>query len=293
MKELLIPKILFVAHDIASGYATLNIYKSIYSDSDANFLFRGPSLALLPTECKRFTLLSESTLLDFDMIITGTSAISSHEFNVVISANKYNIPTLVCVDHWRHYLQRLTRNNHLLQPTQFAVYDSSAFAILSDLYPNTPISIVPDNRLNTYRSHQFDLVKHQSVRENYSVFIDEPISASPVKLAYDELLALNKLIDLKYINPATLIVLLHPSRDAHFKYNISKNHDDIIYKSSLSKEQWIELLTFSKEVYGLSSYALYEAAYLNSNVYSVLSSSLLQYYIPPFEALIEPLSLIS
>jgi hypothetical protein len=281
-------RILLVAHDIGSGYAVLNYAKRINCKITKTY-FDGPSRTL-NTEYEREKTL---TIDNFDLVVVGTSSSSLLELEIAAQANSHSIPVHACFDHWVNYKEKTRNGGYRLNPQKLIVYDSYAKEIVSNVFPDIPIAIIPDSRIKDLIeiSHRFNNRPILPGTLEYSVFIDEPLSLSPVKYRYNEYDSLERLIKNDMVTTYPIHVVLHPSRG---EFVPPYEFDDYIHilPPFGSRSELIYEIMFSKEVYGISSYALYESSYIHPCVYSVLNERTLKSFLPLFKGKIKPMAII-
>ena len=130
------------------------------SDFRINYCLDGPALKIFMKEGKKIKNQSlEECLKGSDLHIAGTAWSSDLEIYSTIKAKEKSIYTISVLDHWVSYRERFIYKDKLVLPDEVWVSDETAKGIISNLFPELKVSLLPNlwmnnlkNKVNYYSS---------------------------------------------------------------------------------------------------------------------------------------------
>ena len=147
-----------VAHDAGAARLLFSWLEPL--NRQLNICAMGPAQTIAQKERPNTKIWSDprSCIKGCKLLISGTGWASSLEHEARLIASKQNIPSIAVLDHWVNYQERFVRNGYLQLPDNLWVSDKEAKQIASSLFPDIPITQLPnrwmDNligKVNTYR----------------------------------------------------------------------------------------------------------------------------------------------
>lgn len=219
----------------------------------------------------------DKDILKNKVLITTTSINNSFEFKAKLICKKNNIKTISVLDHWINYKSRFKYNDKIHLPDEIWVFDNYAKKKSEGLFSKTKI-IKKKNYYFEYVSKEIKKKKNK----NKILYICE--GNRKVQNIFDfEKKNLIQIIN-KFKNEIKrgryLLIKLHPnSKDVSVYKKIMKHLNFKNY--DIIKNRGIEyVLSKSKIVVGLRSYALYLASKNSIKTYSLLNKKQFTKFIP-------------
>ena len=213
-----------------------------------------------------------------NVLLCTTSWSSTHELEAIKRFKNSGKKTIVVLDHWVNYVERLTFMGRVIIPSHIVVCDKYAFAIASEKFPRSDIILHPNPTFDYFSSLKLNsesFQNHLSTTNrsqdytNTLLFISQPIKSLSRKLeqatehpSFDEVECLKYgLKKIKRISDKVkhIIIRLHPLEDKNNYENIFCQFPS--YKFELSKGCTLEQdIRRSSLVLGIDSTALVLAA---------------------------------
>lgn len=114
----------------------------------------------------------DSALEGTSLLLAGSGWGSDLELKAIQKAKDLGIKSIVMLDHWVNYKERLMKNDVLILPDEFWVVDYYAKDIADLSFPNTPVLLKP----NYYEEYQLRLIKNSGSTEKYDIlYVLEPV----------------------------------------------------------------------------------------------------------------------
>lgn len=262
-----------VASYDAGGATILASY--IYTNNlDFIVSAQGPSIKVFNhffDDYKKFSNIEDSKI---DTLITSTSAVSSHELQVLERAKLLNIRTISILDHWVNYQERFLRNGLSTLPDEIWVTDKDAFEIASEVFNGLNIKQIK-NPYKEFLKNKYSNLK-QFNRKNI-LYCTEPIksftfsSENTQAILYDEFTAIELVFQkLDQINCKQTIVIKNHPTEPKFKYEYLMEKFEHL-KIVISEEQDIfEELKNALFVVGCNTMALVVASWFKVPVLNAI-----------------------
>jgi len=266
-------KIGIVCHDAGSANIIINwikVYKNKYlirADGPAKKMFK----RILTN--KKIDHKLNDIVKNSDLIITGTSNISSLENRARMMAIKNKKKVVAVLDHWVFFKERFIYQKKILLPNEIWVTNKFAYRIAKKKFKKTKIKI----KINFLEKliGKIKFIKSNKIR-NYLYFL-EPINNKV------EFLALRKFyffLKKNNINKNIFIKFkLHPRENMN-KYkkilNIFNNYNYVIE----GDKDLIKLFSWAQIILGLRSYALVLGIKTKKPLYSLLPINNLKSTLP-------------
>jgi hypothetical protein len=262
-----------VAHDAgAANHLIAWIVKGRFTDTKIKLSFHGPALNIAEKLLPNFVNYSVGELISScSTLIVGTGWQTDIEFSAIKDAKLQSLNVISVLDHWTNYSQRFTRDREEVLPNQLWVVDEYAEAIANKEFPSIPVSIVP----NDYLESQVEQVNSYRVEPSATkkvLFLMEPIRDQWGPLSIEgEIMAFNNFIDNLHLLPqcdySEIIIRPHPS-DPEGKY-LSLLASNNQYLVSISNQAILAgQIAWADIVVGCQTYAMVVALYSGKKVLS-------------------------
>lgn len=290
-------KTLIVAHD-AGGAQVLSSWVA-RQEEPSRFIFsvQGPALEIFRKKIETFKNIEiENAISSVNSIITTTSWASDIEISALKRFKDLEgLHSVVLLDHWINYRERLLYRNQLILPNEIWVTDHFASKLALKTFSKIPVSTIHNYYLEEVMNKVYDL-RHSylgdKVRTKLEIlFIGENISTNCERThgdanfyGYTEqesfihfLERINKFGNLQNI---VLTIRPHPSETAE-KYislipvSLKEKINYFVSKNSLEID-----LANSDLVVGMSSFALYISVNAQIRTLCVIPNSSIKCVIP-------------
>ncbi len=135
--------------------------------------------------------------LDYDTIITSTSAKADHEVQFLKIAKLSGIRTISILDHWVNYASRFLRNGEYIFPDEIWVTDNEAREIANASFENLKVTQI-ENPYKVYLQNRY--LPRSKPHRGTVLYCTEPIksfnntSQDRQNINYDEFVALESFI---------------------------------------------------------------------------------------------------
>jgi hypothetical protein len=275
-------RIAVIANDAGGAFYLAKVLKQVTIRESCNFFLSGPAVGVFRNEyepeSKEFTM-RVCDLRDFsgnyDLVLTGSGWSSDYEIQGINLAKRYNIHTVVLLEHWVNYKRRLSRGSNLVLPNEVWVVDDYAYKIATfEFYgDNLVIKQIDDPVLAELKSL---LTKSSRKVRNQILYVTEPISqlgrmneSGEVHSVTEEaaFVKFARLMNLKR-NQADILVRVHPSEEREFYMELARKFG-LEVRISNQANPLIDL-SESREVYGLESIMLAWSAQVMIPTFSLL-----------------------
>ncbi|MDP2030668.1 MAG: hypothetical protein Q8K12_13595 [Thiobacillus sp.] len=219
-----------VSHD-AGGAELLASYVA-HHGAPCEFVLDGPALKVFERRLGTVSPIAlESALARCDELLTGSSWQSDLEWQAIVAARKTGKRTTTFLDHWGHYRERFIRHGVECLPDTLWVGDAIAERLARNLFPTTPVQLVPNPYFEDIREElsTFEPAVQTAAGHGLRVlFVCEPLSEHGLKeygnerhWGYTEFDALRYFFSNRAVlgKPlASLVIRPHPS-EAKGKYD--------------------------------------------------------------------------
>ena len=276
MNDISDKKISIVGND-AGAFAQIFawIKSGMLKIEQCKFCLEGPAAKSFQVQYSDIELLPlENVLIDAEILISGTSWISSLEHNARLFAKKRGITSIAVIDHWINYRERFIRKNTEVMPDQIWVSDKFAYLEAKRCFPN--IEII--QKKNDYLKSQVDEVLSSKLDRQKGItnilYVSAPIlDAWAGNKTLGEIQALDFFLNsiplLKLGDNLSIVLKPHPSEPEdkydHWVNSLSLSNLKIERKKSLAN-----LIAWSDVVVGCETYAMVVALHAKKRVISSL-----------------------
>lgn len=271
-----------VCHD-AGGAEIVSSYL-LHNNIECRYVLDGPAKSIFKKKIGVETNYSlDKAIKTSDSILCGSSWKSDLEYQAIKLAFLHGKHSIVYLDHWVNYIERLTRNGESCIPDEVWVGDNYALTIAKNIFKHTPVKL-HENRYFIDIQKQLDATGKKSIPLNDKqtiLYVCEPVKEHALTqfgderyLGYTEEDALEHF--LSNINIITkdvhcIILRPHPSETID-KYDWVKQQYDLPIKigGSLSL---IEEICESDIVVGCESMAMVIGLIAHKQVISSIPSN--------------------
>jgi len=219
----------------------------------------------------------ETNIINSELLLCTTS-FDDHTYSHAIQiAKKNNIYTVVLLDHWVYFRQRLKRFTGALLPDEIIVTDRMAYKIAKKSFPYIKVNLIKDMYLDEQLRKISYFKKNLNIDMNMVLYCTNKIQSPKKKIKhhydeYDALIFFLQNIRKLNCNINKVILRIHPSEKlSKYDHIIKKNKNKIkIIKdnnSDLSKQ-----IALSNFIVGCETYPLVIALKAQKKVF---------YSIPP------------
>ncbi len=177
-----------VSHD-AGGAELLASYVARHGIS-CEFVLGGPALKVFE---RKFEFVSpitlESAVAKCDEFLTGTGWQSDLEWRAIAAAKAVGKRTTSFLDHWGHYRERFIRDGVECLPDILWVGDAIAERLAREIFPATPVQLVPNPYFEDVREAIARLESAVMPRARQglrALFVCEPLSEHGLEKHGDE-----------------------------------------------------------------------------------------------------------
>lgn len=290
-------KTLIVAHD-AGGAQVLSSWVARQEDQ-SRFVFsvEGPALEIFSKKIETFKNIKiESAISSANSIITTTSWASDIEISALKRFKDLEGPhSVVLLDHWINYRERLLYRNQLILPNEIWVTDHFASELALKTFCKIPVSIIHNYYLDEVINKVYKL-RHSYLGNKVGtklqiLFVGENISTNCERThgdanfyGYTEqesfIYFLERINQFGNLQNIVLTIRPHPSETAE-KYtslipvSLKEKLNYFVSKNSLEID-----LAKSDLVVGMSSFALYISANAQIRTLCVIPNSSIKCVIP-------------
>lgn len=136
-------RVALVAHD-AGGAELVSSYAR-QRHLDCACALSGPAVKVFARKLEGISLMSlEQAISEGDWLLCGTSWQSDLEWRAIQSARNCGKRSVAFLDHWVNYSERFVRDGKTCLPDEIWVGDSIALDKARSIFPETPVSLVPN-----------------------------------------------------------------------------------------------------------------------------------------------------
>lgn len=172
-----------VSHD-AGGAELLASYVA-HHGKPCEFVLDGPALKVFERRLGAVSPIAlESALARCDELLTGSSWQSDLEWQAIGAARNAGKRTTTFLDHWGHYRERFIRHGVECLPDTLWVGDAIAERLARNLFPATPVQLVPNPYFEDIREElsRFEPAVQPEAGHGLRVlFVCEPLSEHGLK----------------------------------------------------------------------------------------------------------------
>lgn len=240
---------------------------------ETEFSIAGQAIKIFKSHFADVELRNHSGLLSTtDLLISGTGWQTSHEFSMMEQALNAGKEVIAVLDHWVNYSERFARDQRVLSPTYYLVFDDYAEEIVTQTFENPRILRAENYYLQNAVTSINELMSSMEVKNVFDIlFIGEPLLRNNTNTIWNEFNAINLLFDtlrIKGLFSFKIAIKPHPTEDL-LKYakSIPKDFPNVTIEGNRSLE---ELIACAGLVAGCHSLALYIAEAAGKQVLTCL-----------------------
>jgi len=257
-----------VCKDSGSANQILFYLKKNQSKNRYIFFLKNPALSIF----KKFNFTKKNYVNNYkeiiknvDQVIFGTGS-TDFEKKILSICIKKKIETIAVIDHFTNSIDRLRYKKNMLLPNKIYVFDDHVFKSLKNSYKNI------FKIKNYYLEHIKENVKNYIYKKKI-VFFCEPFLKDKKTKKYPDHDSIKffakNIYYFKFYENHEIIFKLHPKQNFYkYKKLISKICIKYDLKFKIIKNvNLIDVLSSSNYFFGITSYAMIIASYLNKKTY--------------------------
>jgi hypothetical protein len=278
-------KILIVSHD-AGGAEIISSWIKNNQNNYYQYILDGPAIDIFTRKIPHLTNKSKSTLeksiLESDLVLTGTSWNSKLENQAIRLSNQNQKKVASYLEHWINYAERFQFNGTLELPDEIWVGDLEALKIANNVFTSKKVKLVPNCYFIDMKNEILKIRSTITATKKLKIlYLCEPIAQAalwrydnPYYFGYTEYEAmqyffncLDKLVTLPTIDK--ICIRLHPSEDKNKYKNLLNIYDKYPIQFSHDKTLADDCGT-ANLIVGCTSAALVVCLQAEANVFSCI-----------------------
>lgn len=288
-------QVLVVCHDAGAGQVISSYVKKnaarcrfhCFVSGPAKKIFKGKGLSRLAVhEARGLALLAKGLV---DMVLCGTSWVSSLERNTIRRARVAGVKSVVYLDHWTNYQERFgypRKNWRANLPDEIWVGDRYAVKLARQYFKNRTVRLVPNAYFQEVKAAYQKIRAGIRTKGNDVLFMSEPTMLAhktfyEAGYEYDETDILKKVLNylLKKNVQDTIVICYHPAEKKD-KYNtlLARYHGKLRFRKQDSN--LFADFSRAKLVIGRRSMALALAALCGRRVVSYIPDQKVAFPLP-------------